>query len=335
MAASRVLADALHFQDRYQDAEIIYNEDLVILEQDVGPDYIKLLELSIRRSQSLILKQEYKTAEELLHRCLRLSEISHGPNDETTLGVLFKLIQCLRMYDILKAGPESTDASDGLFFLGLSYMTQNPRKLEPAVSTFQKCIHQRTLGLGSKHTATLITMFFLAMAYQELGNLSQAAELLSETSKDLLTSRPPPRTAFLTEVFKKQGSILWILGKYDLARAAYRCHLAAWLESESSDPPVTLSIRAHLPRAYTAILERDYNRGPESPVIAEWSGPQALAHFRGCDGCKGSPIYGTFYHCLICWETDLCASCFNRFQQSQPATILGGFPADNDGPHSL
>ena len=348
MASSRVLANVLHSQGRNQDAEIIYKEDSMILEQQVGPDSIKLLEPSIERSQNLILMQDYKTADEILHHCLRLSEMSHGKTDKITLAVMFELIKCLHaqnnhrvmeklckqyctgMYEILKVGPESLEASDGLFFLGLSYMSQIPPKLELAVSTFQGCVYQRTQGLEPDHSATLIATLHLADAYEKMGKLSQAAELLPETMKRLLTSKPRPRKLFLIEAFKWQGEIIWSLGKYELARKACRCHLAAWFQRETSDPPIALFIRADLPQAFnTSILERDYICKPEPPV-ATGSELRIPDHIRGCDGCKSSPMYGPFYHCLICWDTDLCANCFHQFQQYRPVMMPGGYPADGE-----
>lgn len=292
--------------------------------------------------------QDYKTADEILHHCLRLSEMSNGKTDKITFRVMYELIKCLHaqdnyrateklcnqyctgMYEILKVGPESLEASDGLFFLGLSYMSQIPPKLELAVSTFQRCVYQRTLGLEPDHSATLLATLYLARAYEKMGKLSQAAELLPETMKRLLTSKPRPGKLLLIEAFKWQGEIIWSLGKYDLARKACRCHLAAWFQRETSDPPIALFIRADLPQAFnTSILERDYKCIPKSPVATE-SELQIPVHIRGCDGCKSSPIYGPFYHCLICWDTDLCANCFHQFQQYRPVMMPGGYPADGE-----
>jgi len=348
LSASRVLADVLRSQGRYQDAEAIYKEDLMVLEQRFGRDSIELLEPSIWRSQNLMLMQEYKTAEAIQHRCLELSEMSHGQTDKTTLGVLLVLINCLHiqhnhkatekfckryctgMYEILKVGPESFEASDGLFFLGRAYMQQIPPKLELAVSTFQSRIHQRTLGLGPGHTATLIATLRLAMVYQAMGKLSQAAELLPQTIKGLLTSRPRLQKIQLIHALKLQGEILWSLGKYDLARLAYRYCLAAWLQTETKDPPIAIFIRADLERPYTTdILERHYNRRPEPPVDKRTE-LQNPVYYRWCSGCKTSPIYGPFHHCVICQDTDLCANCFHQFQQDRPVEMPGGFPADGE-----
>ena len=256
----------------------------MILKQQVGSDSIKLLGPSIERSRNLILMQDYKTADKILHHCLRLSEMSYGQTDKITLGVLFELIKCLSarnnnrlteqlceryctgMYEILKVGPESFEASDGLFLLGLSYMSQIPPK-KLAVSTFQRCVYQRTLGLEVGRSAALTATFFLAMAYAKMGKLSDAAELLPETTKRLLTSKLRPRKSILIEAFKWQGQVIWSLGNYDSARRACRCHLAAWFQCKTSNPPIALFIRADLPQAYsTSILERYYSLRPEPPV---------------------------------------------------------------------
>ena len=298
-----VLASTLHFQGRNQDAEIIYKENLMILEQQVGEDNIELLVPSLYRSKNLILMQEYKTADEILHRWLRVAEMSFGQTHEITFGVLFEVIKCFLvqgnygaverfceryctgMYEILKVGPKSLEASDGLYFLGLSYALQIPPKLELAVSTFQRCVDQRNLGLEPGHSATLIATLCLAMVNEELGKPSQAAELLPEAIKRLLTSTPRPGKSLLIKAFKQQGEALWSSGRYDLARIACQYSLAAWLECERSDPPIALFIHADLPRAYTiAVLERHYHREPE-PLVAMKSELQISGHFRRCDGC--------------------------------------------------
>ncbi|KAN0067930.1 HET domain containing protein [Elaphomyces granulatus] len=179
------------YQDKLDEAEMMYQRALQGYEKAWGPDHTSSLD-TVNNLGLLYGKQgKLDEAEKMYQRALQGYEKAWGPNHTSTLNTVHnlgglyedqgKLDEADKMYQRAlqgkeKAlGPDHTRTLHTVHNLGLLYANQG--KLDEAEKMYQRALQGKEKALGPDHTATLDTVVGLGILYKKRGRLDDAEKM--------------------------------------------------------------------------------------------------------------------------------------------------------------
>jgi tetratricopeptide (TPR) repeat protein len=235
------LAGMFADQDRYKEAEELYERALAGREKALGPEHKSTLDTVnnlgvLYRDQGRLAK-----AEAMYERALAGREKVLGPEHRSTLGTVNnlgslyadqgRLAEAEAMYERALAGkekalgPEHKSTLATVNNLGILYSDQG--KLAEAKQMYERALAGYEKTLGPEHTSTLDTVNNLGVLYRDQGRLAKAEAMYERALAGTEKALGPEHRSTLDTVnnlgvlYSDQGKLAEAKQMYERALAGY------------------------------------------------------------------------------------------------------------------
>jgi tetratricopeptide (TPR) repeat protein len=233
------LAGMFADQDRYKEAEELYERALAGSEKALGPEHTSTLD-TVSNLGNLYAKQDrLAEAEAMYERALAGQEKALGPEHRSTfgtvsnLGILYakqgRLAEAEKMYERSLAGQEKALGAEHTSTLGivnnLGLLYSDQGKLAEAETTYTRALAGYEKALGPEHTDTLGTINNLANLYSDQDKLPEAETMYTRALAGYEKALGAEHTSTLMTV-NNLGLLYSDQGKLAEAEAMYTRALA-------------------------------------------------------------------------------------------------------------
>jgi tetratricopeptide (TPR) repeat protein len=253
------IANMLGHQDRYMEAEEIFERALDRTEKALGSTHTSTLDLVNGLGAIYYNQGRLVEAEAMFKRALAGIEKALGPTHTSTLeivnnlGLLYhdqgKLADAEAMYKRALAGmekalgPTHTSTLDIVHNLGNLYRKQG--RLVEAKAMYERALSGTEKTLGPEHTSTLRTLNGLGDLYRDQGKLADAKAMYKRALAGREKTLGPTHTSTL-DLVNGLGVIYYNQGRLVEAEAMYKRALAGMEKALGARHQSTMGIANNL-----------------------------------------------------------------------------------------